>query len=310
MNILVAGELNPDLVFSGAASLPRPGREVLARDFALQLGSSSAICAAGLARLGNSVSFIARVGSDPLGRFSLDALAAAGVDVSPVIVDPAARTGVTVSISAGDRALLTFPGAIETLAAADISDDLLRGFRHLHVSSYYLQRALQPGLADLFARARRLGLSTSLDPGCDPEERWDGGIREVLRRVDVFLLNEVELAGLSGLESVEDALRALASGPGLVVAKLGPRGCAALDDGRLLAVPAIDVEVLDATGAGDSFNAGFLHAWLRRMPLADCLRAGVICGGLSTRALGGTASQPSWSEVQQYWTCPTRVPAS
>ena len=310
MRILVAGELNPDLVFSGAASLPQPGREVLAEDFSLQLGSSSAICAAGLARLGNEVSFVGRVGPDPLGRFALDALGATGVDVSPVLVDPGVKTGITVSISAGDRALLTCLGAIEALAAEDVPDGLLRGFRHLHVSSYYLQRRLRPGLAGLFHRARSLGLSTSLDPGCDPAGRWDDGIREVLPQTDVFLVNEVELAGLAGAEQMEDALRALARGPGLVVAKLGPRGCATLDGGRIRLVPAIPVEVLDTTGAGDSFNAGFLHAWLRRRSLEDCLRCGVVCGSLSTRALGGTASQPSWNEVQEYLTCSPRVPGS
>jgi sugar/nucleoside kinase (ribokinase family) len=308
MKILVAGELNPDLVFSRAASLPQPGREVLAEAFSLQLGSSSAICAAGLAKLGNDVSFIGKVGPDPFGQFCLDALRRAGVEVSPVLVEPTLQTGITASISAGDRALITCLGAIAALRAEDVPESLLRRHRHLHVASYYLQRALQPGLAGLFAAARRLGLTTSLDPGCDPQDRWGPGIYEVLPHADVLLVNEVELAGLTGESGVEDGLRKLAGGHTLVVAKLGARGCAALDDAAVRFVPAIPVNAIDTTGAGDSFDAGFLHAWLRRYPLEECLRCGVVCGGLSTLGLGGTASQPSWDQLQEHLTCTTPQP--
>jgi sugar/nucleoside kinase (ribokinase family) len=298
MRILVAGELNADAVFVGVHPFPQPGIEVVAGDFSLELGSSSAICAAGLARLGNEVSFIAKVGSDLIGRFCLDQLQRLGVDASAAIVDPALKTGVTVAISARDRALITFLGAISELAAGDIPRDLLRGCRHLHVSSYFLQRALQPGLAELFASARRLGLTTSLDPGCDPEGLWSVDLAGLLANVDVFLPNQSELAALTGSGSVEEGLRSLENGRTLTVVKLGESGCAVLAPEGLLAVPAIPVAPVDTTGAGDSFNAGFLHGRLHGLPLRDCLRCGVICGSLATQAAGGTAGQPDWSAVQ------------
>lgn len=299
--VLVAGELNPDLIFSQLTAFPRPGQEVLARDFALQLGSSSAIFAAGLARLGTPVSFCAKIGDDSFGRFCAAQLAGAGVDMAPVIVDPALQTGLTVSISAADRALLTYSGAIAELHAADVSDGLLAQYRHLHVSSYYLQAGLRPGLGELFARARALGLTVSLDPGCDPEGQWGSDVVELLTGVDVFLVNEVELAALSGFEDVGKGLDALSNTRTLIVAKLGARGCAVRDEAGLRRAPALPVAAVDTTGAGDSFNAGFIHAWLRGMPVAECLRSGTICGGLSTRALGGTASQPDWGEVMAHW---------
>jgi sugar/nucleoside kinase (ribokinase family) len=299
MRILVAGELNPDAVFVGVHPFPQPGREVLAQGFSLELGSSSAICAAGLAKLGNPVSFVGKVGADFMGRFCLEQLERLNVDATPVIVDPRLKTGVTAAISAADRALVTFSGAIAELCAADIRPELLKTCGHLHVSSYFLQRSLQPGLCELFAQAKGLGLSTSLDTGHDPDERWAVDIASLLANVDVFLPNEAELAGLTRTADIFKGLQSLDNGHTVTVVKLGPRGCATLDSGRAVTIPAIPIEPIDTTGAGDSFDAGFLHARLRGFPPLACAHCGVICGGLSTQGVGGTAGQPDWSAVAE-----------
>ena len=297
--VLVAGEINVDLVLQGYHDFPAPGREVLVDDFEMVLGSASAICAMGLARLGTGVAFRGKVGDDTWGRFCVDALLSRGIDVSRVVVDPSLKTGITVAISSvADRALVSFLGAIDSLTADDVTDDVLAGAGHLHVSSFFLQRRLRPGCPELFARAHRAGLSTSLDPGFDPDEGWGADLKRTLEEVDVFLPNEVELRGLSGRESPEDGLRALDNGRTLVVAKLGREGALALDRGRPVRVEAFPVDPLDTTGAGDSFNAGFLHRWLERAPLRDCLALGAACGALSTRGLGGTARQPTLEEAE------------
>lgn len=297
--VLVAGELNVDLVLRGCQAFPAPGREVLAEDAGMVPGSSSMICAMGLARLGNPVAFAGVVGADAWGELCIAALQGAGIDVAAVRRDGALRTGITASFSTvADRALVTFPGAIGALRAGEIGDALLAQADHLHVSSYYLQRALRPQLHGLFARARALGLSTSLDPGFDPDEHWDGGWQALLAEVDLFLPNDVELAGISGRAALADGLRALHNGRTRVVAKRGRHGCATLDEsGALLESPGYAMDALDSTGAGDSFDAGFLHAWLRGLPLVDALRWGNACGALSTRGVGGTAMQPDADEV-------------
>jgi sugar/nucleoside kinase (ribokinase family) len=233
-----------------------------------------------------------------MGAFCVRALAAAGVDVSLVQADAALQTGITASFSAEDRALVTYPGAIAQLTAAEIPAETLAQFQHLHVSSYYLQSGLQSGLAGLFERAKAMGLTVSLDPGYDPAGEWSQGILAVLRYCDVFLLNELELAGLAGTPDVVAGLRALGGGARLTVVKLGARGCAAWWDGQLYEASAITVDVVDTTGAGDSFNAGFLRSWLRQEPLEQCLACGSICGGLSTRRLGGCGGQADWQEVE------------
>lgn len=300
MRFLIIGELNPDLILQGYRTFPSAGREVLVEDAVLALGSASAICAAGLARLGNRVSFAAKVGRDMWGDFCLEALSNAGVDVSSVIRDPAVKTGLTVSItSSRDRALVTYTGAIAALRASDIEEAVLAGFQHLHISSYYLQEGLRPGCRALFAAAHAHGLSSSLDPGYDPSERWGPDILGTLSEVDVFLPNEVELRAISGCEDPVEALRALSNGRTLTVAKLGAAGCMALEGRQVILTPAFPVQPVDTTGAGDSFNAGFLHAWLRKRPLAEALRFAAACGAISTLGPGGTGHQATEQQAEE-----------
>jgi sugar/nucleoside kinase (ribokinase family) len=297
--VLCAGEINVDLVLQGYTELPVPGKEILVRDSELVLGSATAILAMGLARLGTPVAFVGRVGDDLWGRYCLDDMASRRIDLSRVIRGGGLKTGITVSITqAADRALVTYLGAISALTAGDVPDAAMAGLDHLHVSSFFLQEALRPGLPDLFARAHRAGLTTSLDTGFDPSGRWDGGLRETLRETDLLFPNEVELEALSGGADPAEGLRRLATGKTRVVAKLGKDGAMTLDGESVVRVPAYPVEAVDTTGAGDSFNAGFLHRWLAGAPLVECLRLGAACGALSTRGLGGTATQPTLDEAE------------
>jgi sugar/nucleoside kinase (ribokinase family) len=297
--VLVAGEINADLVLQGYSEFPVPGKEVLVDDFALVLGSASAIMAMGLARLGTSVAFVGHVGQDLFGRLCLEEMAGRGIDLSRVLQAGGPKTGLTVSItSPRDRALVTYLGAIRALTGADVPDASLRGFDHLHSSSFFFQDGLRPDLPDLFARAHRAGLTTSLDTGFDPSGRWDGGLRETLRETDLFFPNEVELAALTGTEDPTEGLRRLENGRTRVVAKLGKNGAMTLDGGQAVHVPAYPVEAVDTTGAGDSFNAGFLHRWLQGAPILECLRLGAACGALSTLGLGGTAAQPGLADAE------------
>ena len=298
--VLVVGEINVDLVLQGAHAFPIPGKEVLVDDVVMTLGSASAICAMGLARLGTPVAFLGKVGTDPWGDFCVDAMREAGIDVSRVAGDAKLKTGVTVSItSPHDRALVSYLGSIRALRAEDVPPAAFTGFDHLHVSSYFLQEGLRPGIRGLFARAHAAGLTTSLDPGFDPSERWEADIVSTLAETDLFLPNEVEVTAITRRFNVADALRQLENGRTRVIAKLGPEGCMTLEGGQPLAVPAFRIDPVDTTGAGDSFDAGFLHAWLRGMPVLESLRWGAACGSLSTRGLGGTGRQADSAEVER-----------
>jgi len=301
VKILVAGELNVDLVLQNYRSFPALGREVLVEDAALTLGSSSAICASGLARLGNEVVFAGKLGCDSWGDLCIEWLSVLGIDCSPILREPSLKTGVTVSItSRRDRALVTFPGSMVELRSADIRDDDLKRCGHLHVSSFYLQTGLRAGLKSLFERAHAHGSTTSLDPGFDPEERWGADLLELLPEVDVFLPNEAELAAITHQADREAALRMLDNGRTITVAKLGEDGCMAMCGSELRSMPAYPVTPLDTTGAGDSFDAGFLHAWLRKEGLEAAMALGSACGALSTLQSGGTTGQPSEQQAREF----------
>lgn len=297
-DILVAGELNPDLILSDPDLTVRFGQhEALVESAAMTVGSSAAIFACGAARLGLRVAFIGVVGDDLFGRFMLNALAERNVDTSNIIVDPARETGLSVILSRGtDRAILTHMGAMNALRAEDIPDDLLRQARHLHVTSYFLQTALQPRLPALFARARSLGLSTSLDTNFDPDGRW-AGVGETLDQTTIFLPNEAEAEALTGLADVEKAARQLATKAEIVAVKLGAEGALACRGDEIARVAAIPVAVADTVGAGDSFDAGFVYGFLHGWDLAACLRLGSACGSLSTRKPGGVTAQPTLKEA-------------
>jgi sugar/nucleoside kinase (ribokinase family) len=245
------------------------------------------------------VVFSGRVGDDLFGGFCLEEMSRSGIGIDHVIVDKGTTTGITVSISSGrDRALVTCLGAIAEFAAEDVPDAAFDGASHLHVAGFFLQTRLRTGLRELFHRAHQRGLTTSLDSGHDPEGEWRGGLQEALKEADLFFPNREEIRSISGSEDLEDALRSL--GATRVVAKLGPSGAAILNGGSMVRVPAPEVDVVDTTGAGDSFDAGFLHAWLRGCPAEECLRYGVAAGSLSTRALGGTKAQPTLEELEAF----------
>jgi sugar/nucleoside kinase (ribokinase family) len=299
-DVLVAGEINPDLILSGDVN-PEFGQvEKLVDSAALTIGSSSAIFACGAARLGLRVAFIGVCGKDVFGRFMLDEMQQREVDVSHVIVRQDGQTGLSVILSSGvDRAILTHPGLIGALRAADIPEALLRRSRHLHVASYFLQTDLQPGLPDLFRRARELGLTTSLDTNYDPSEKWVG-FEELLSLTNVFLPNEKEVLSLSGETKLDLAAGRLGSRLEALAVKLGAAGALGVRGGQMVRVASIPVDVIDTVGAGDSFNAGFLYGYLHNWELERALQLACACGALSTQKAGGTEGQPTLGEAMKY----------
>jgi sugar/nucleoside kinase (ribokinase family) len=299
-DILVPGEINPDLILSGNVA-PEFGQvEKLVDSAELTVGSSSAIFACGAARLGLKVGFVGVCGADMFGRFMLDELSSHGVDVSNVIIDPALQTGLSIIFNRGsDRAILTHLGAINRLRAEQVSTSLLQRARHLHIASYFLQSDLRPGLPDLFQRARTLGLSISLDTNWDPSGEWSG-LEELPGWVDVFLPNENEALALTGAPTVDKALQALGRKCKWVAVKLGARGAIACRGEEVARAVPPPIQVVDTVGAGDTFDAGFLYGFLNDWSLDKALSLAVACGSLSTQSAGGTAAQPTLDEAMSY----------
>jgi len=299
-DLLVAGEINPDLILTGDVA-PEFGQvEKLVDSAVLTIGSSSAIFACGAARLGLKVAFIGMCGEDVFGRFMLNEMQKRNVNIGNVIVVPNGSTGLSVILNCdADRAILTHPGLIDALRAEDISDALLRQTRHLHIASYFLQTNLQRGLSSLFERARALDLTTSLDTNYDPSEEWTG-FDELLSVTNVFLPNEREARSLSGEEDIDLAASRLGSKVEALVIKLGADGALGVRGGQRVRVASIPVKVVDTIGAGDSFDAGFLFGYLSGWDLEESLRLACVCGALSTQKAGGTEGQPTLEETMKY----------
>lgn len=300
IDILVVGEINPDLILTGDVT-PEFGQvEKLVDSAALTIGSSSAIFACGAARLGLKVAFIGVCGDDVFGKFMLDEMSKRNVDVSNVIVRQDGQTGLSVILNnQSDRAILTHSGLIAELQASDMPDSLLRQSRHLHMGSYFLQTKLQPDLPELFRRAHTLGLTTSLDTNYDPSEKWIG-FDELLSVTNVFLPNETEAKSLTVAKNVDEAAGRLGPKVEALAIKLGAEGALGVQKGERVRVDSIPVVVRDTVGAGDSFDAGFMYGYLNNWHVERSLRLACVCGALSTQQAGGTNGQPTLAEAMKY----------
>ena len=287
-DVTIAGELNLDLVLYGLPGELPPERELIASRMMLTLGGSSAIVAHNLAALGNRVGFISRVGNDAMGQIAFDRLTEAGVDLSRVRRSDNDGSGLTVILHHGTwRNILTYLGTISQLAYQDLDLDYLCAARHFHLSSFFLQTALRPRVAELFKRLKSAGLTISMDTNDDPDDQWSG-LRDVLPYVDVLLPNEREALKISGEAELEGALARLSELVPVVVVKMGSKGAIARRGKEEYRCAAVTGEAVDTVGAGDSFDAGFITQYIRGASLEACLSYGNLAGALSVAKAGGT----------------------
>jgi sugar/nucleoside kinase (ribokinase family) len=288
-DITVAGELNLDLILYGLPEQLLPERELLANKMMLTLGASSGIFAHNLARLGSRVGFQSRIADDQLGAMALQALEQGGVDVSSLRQVPGStQTGLSVILQHdGWRNILTYSGTIAELNWDDLDLAYLADSRHFHLSSFYLQTGLRPRVAELYKAKKSAGLTTTLDTNDDPEDKWSSDLFDVLPYVDVFLPNEREAQKIAGTDDLEVAVQRLSQRVPLLVVKLGQKGAMAQKGAERITSPPLKVNAIDPVGAGDSFDAGFLHQYIQGAELETCLASGNLAGALSTTRPGG-----------------------
>ena len=288
-DVVIAGELNLDLILYGLPEQLAQERELLASNLTVTLGSSSAIVAHNLAALGSRVGFVTRVGTDPLGKIALERLNESGVDLSRVATAKGSTTGLTVILPhQKERHIFTYPGTMFEMSIGDIDVDYLCSARHFHMSSLFLHKGLTEHIPDLFRRMKEAGLSTSLDTNDDPEDQWDGVLDKVLPYVDVLLPNAREACKIAHTNDLNQAIELLAAKVPTMAVKLGSQGAIGRRGTESVEVPPINVQVVDSVGAGDSFDAGFLSKYLQGARLRECLEYGNLAGALCTQRSGGT----------------------
>lgn len=302
LDIVVVGELNMDLILTGLPSFLEMGKNKLSKQMDLTLGSSSAIFASNIAKLGKKVGFLGKIGNDILGDYILQNLQDRNVDTSKIIRDKQEKTGICVSISFPENyAMASFPGVRESFRLEDINFDYISTALHMHMSSYYLQTGMKKGCAELFRQAKELGLTTSFDSDHDPSGLWDSSILDILQYVDVFLPNETEALHVTKCNDVQSALHVLSDIVPIVVIKTGKNGAWVKNREQTIHARAFKVDVVDTTGAGDSFNSGFIYQYVNGADIDKSILWGNACAAISTTKIGGTTSFPDITELQCFF---------
>jgi sugar/nucleoside kinase (ribokinase family) len=296
-DLLVLAELNPDVVVAWDGEVRFGQVEQLVDRATITLGSSGAITASAAAAQGLRVGLCGVIGDDAVGAMTVELLDAQGVDVSGVVRRAGRTTGMSIVLtrSDGDRAVLTYPGTMSELRAADLDDASLAAARHVHVSSFFLQTGLQPDLATILATARDNGASTSIDPNWDPHEQWTP-LLDVLPDVDVLLPNAAEcdaIAAAARPGGAADSARVLHEFGPMVVVKRGAEGAELMTDAGRWRVAIEPVVPVDTTGAGDNFDAGFLAGLLDGAAPEQALARAVATGSYSVGGWGGTGQLAS-----------------
>ncbi|MBS7648549.1 MAG: carbohydrate kinase family protein [Candidatus Bathyarchaeia archaeon] len=298
---LVIGDLNVDVIISGMTEFPELGREILCKDIRTLLGGSASIFACRLSQLGAKVDIIGKIGRDENGMIVLNTLKENGVGIGRVIVEDKLKTGVTVSLTYPEnKALITFMGSIGALEPSDIKTEIFKEYDHLHVSSIYLQPKLLIALSKIFAEAKRIGLITSLDPQCDPEGKYNH-IWDILEHVDIFLPNDSEITGITRLENPIEALRKIGLKVRTIVVKCGSRGAIGMLDGEVVSIKAFKIKPVDTTGAGDSFDAGFIYYFVHKSKgFEESIRFANAVGALSCLYIGGAEGKITEEETLRF----------
>lgn len=309
-DITIAGEINLDILLYGLPENIPLERELLASGCCVTLGSSSAITAHNLSVLGSRVGFITRVGRDDFGAMAVRRLNDAGVDLSRVTESPSLNTGLTMVLPHPEsRHILTYPGSMAEMTLEHLDMEYLTSARHFHLSSYFLHRSLIPQIPELFRRIKAAGLTLSCDTNDDPDDAWGETFPQALPYVDILMPNEREACKIARTDDFEEAVRKLSSTVPLVVVKMGSKGAMAIRGGERISCPPLPVEVVDPLGAGDTFNAGFLHEYVRGSDLRSCLNSGNLAAAFSTTRSGGTEAfrNPAlWAEFRELHNAPVR----
>ena len=298
--LLVFGEFFLDLVFYDLPRVPKMGEEVKTARFATFPGGGVATTAIVAAGLGTPTSIITRVGEDARINPAWQKLVHSGVSIEACVFDKYLATALTVCASYDhDRMMITQDAInrnLDKLLAMPGAKKQLRRAKHLHVAC-----ALWPisSWKPIITRLKSSGLALSADLGWNPKLWQSRQLFPLLKHFDFVFPNEQEARAMTDEKSVEKAACKLGRWASMPVVKLGGDGSLAVRDGKIIRIKSLQVRAVDATGAGDAFNGGFLHAHLSGWPLEDCLRAGNVCGALSTTGPGGSGAIPSSRKLKE-----------
>ncbi|WP_028608899.1 carbohydrate kinase family protein [Paenibacillus harenae] len=296
---VVIGDVNIDLIVAGYGEPPLPGQEVFVENMLTQVGGGAALFSLALAKLGMKLAFHGILGKDYYGQYLLDQFEQSGIDTRSMIFSDKNRTGITIALHPEkDRSFITYAGSNAELSLRRINMKSVTEGRHVHLTGYK-GSANHAEFAETVKELKEYGLSISFDTGWDNTGEWYSGILELAGQIDVFFMNETEALHYTGCENVEEAIRLLSKYAGHVVVKLGSKGATAVVNGKTTYHPGFRVKSVNTTGAGDSFNAGYIYGYLTGEEPKKCLEYGNACGALSVGAYGGSTGAADRETIER-----------
>jgi sugar/nucleoside kinase (ribokinase family) len=283
-----------DLIFTGLTKMPELGQEYYSTGLEIRPGANFNPALA-FQRLGVRDGWVCDFGTDFFSSYVLERCRQEGIDPGLFEHLPFPLQRVTVAMSfPHDRAFVSYMDGDHLPPLRPILERERPDW--LYLPNLFPLESHK----DIFAAARESGVKVYMDCQFTEDSLDNPGVRSAIQAVDIFAPNQLEALQLTGAASAEEALQTLSCLAPLVVVKCGPRGALAQSGERVVHAPGLAVApVVDTTGAGDCFNAGFLYGLLRGDSLERCLRLGNICGGLSVTAAGGAAI-PTAREVEKY----------
>ncbi|MDW7675220.1 MAG: carbohydrate kinase family protein [Bacillota bacterium] len=299
LDIIVAGDVNLDIIPSSFNGVPKMGQELFVDSMAVTIGGSAANTAIGLAKLGLKVALFSVVSDDQFGRYIMEELEGAGVSTSLMEVTSEANTGISICLTSGkDRAFISYMGNNNLYQPEKLLEKKLNT-RHIHVAGFNWQNLID-GYVHLVTELKTKGLSVSLDVGYDDYEQYWDKMHRILAGINLFFPNETEARKLTGEKDVYKALDKLSAVVPVAVITRGSMGAIAKDQGQIWHQPAFKVDAVDAVGAGDAFDAGFLYGYLRDLSTSQCLKLGSACGAMAASSYGGGAAAPGIAELEDF----------
>lgn len=301
-DVITIGDSCVDMILRGKDIVPEFNqKEKIFDDYNIVMGGSTLIFASQCGRLGLKTVVAGKTGKDPFGKIIMDTLKRSNVCTDYMTMSEELKTGVTVALcKEHDRAMLTYNGTIDAMKPEDIPWDALEQSKHLHIGSYFLLKSVQKKFPDMIDCIHKNNGTVSLDTNWDPEEKWESGLKDILPKIDIFFPNENEAMAITGESTAEKAIDVLKSVIPVVAVKLGANGAITYYQGKSGFFESIDVPKVDAVGAGDSFDAGFVYGFITGEDMDTCTRMGNITGSLNIRGEGGTKTQPYYDEFKQY----------
>ncbi len=300
-DVFIYGDVNVDIVIPGVEHFPLPGQEDVVDIMNTYVGGGAALFALGLGKLGLNPVFQGTIGNDCYGRFILEEFQKSNTDCSLLSFSQANRTGISISFTnEKERSFLTYRGTNAEIDLDSIDLNQLQKAGHIHLTGYEGSRNHRKYVRLLQKIKELEKVTVSLDVGWDETEEWYQGIYELLPYIDVLFMNETEAVHYGRKTSAREAMEEFSGYCRVAVAKLGKKGAIACAGRKFYKADAYRVTAVDTTGAGDSFNAGFIYGFLKGKDITECLKYGNGCGALSVIALGGNTGFPAEAKLLEF----------